>query len=465
MADRKSKYAVEKNKSYEAEVLDLTYEGMGVVKIDNYPLFIEGALTGEKIHFKVIKTNKNFGYGRLEEVLTASPDRVVVEDKIYSNTGTMPLQHMTYEAQLQFKRDQVINNLQRTAQITDIPVYETLGMEEPHGYRNKAQVPVQMIDGVLETGTYRQRSHDLIPLEDFKIQDPEIDRAIVVVRNILRKYEIEAYDEVKLTGLIRHLVIRRGYYTGELMVVLVTNASDLPHQKEITEEIVESLPEIVSVVQNINEKNTNVILGRRSRVLYGEDKYRDELLGFTFEISHQSFYQVNPLQTEKLYETAVDYADLTGQEVVLDAYCGIGTITLALSRKAKEVYGIEIVEAAIKNARKNAEINQVENVDFYVGASEEILPKWAKEGRQIDVLVVDPPRKGLDEDFIDAAVVLAPEKIIYVSCNPATLARDVKRFTENSYRAIKAQPVDMFPQTLHVETVLLLEYCSLEENN
>lgn len=456
MADRKPKYAVEKNKSYETEVLDLTYEGMGVVKIDNYPLFIEGVLTGEKIRFKVIKTNKNFGYGRLEEILTASPDRVEVEDKVYSNTGTMPLQHMTYEAQLQFKREQVINNLQRTAQITDIPVYETLGMEEPYGYRNKAQVPVQMIDGVLETGTYRQRSHDLIPLEDFKIQDPEIDRAIVVVRNILRKYEIEAYDEVKLTGLIRHLVIRRGYYTGELMVVLVTNASDLPHQKEITEEIVESLPEIVSVVQNINEKNTNVILGRRSRVLYGEDKYRDELLGFTFEISHQSFYQVNPLQTEKLYETAVDYAGLSPDDVVVDAYCGIGTITLALSRHAKQVYGIEVVEDAVRNAERNAEINQVDNVEFFTGASEKILTQWAEEGHRVDVLVVDPPRKGLDQDFIDASLVMAPERIVYVSCNPATLARDIKYYTENGYRAVKVQPVDMFPQTLHIETVTLL---------
>lgn len=456
MASKKPKYAVDKNKSYEVEVVDLTYEGMGVVKIDNYPLFIEGALTGEKIRFKVIKTNKNFGYGRLEEILTASSDRVDIEDKVYSNTGTMPLQHMTYEAQLKFKQAQVSNNLQRTAKIIDIPVYETLGMDEPYGYRNKAQIPVQMIDGVLETGTYRQRSHDLIPLEDFKIQDPEIDRAIVIVRDILRKYKIEAYDEVKLTGLIRHLVIRRGYYTGELMVVLVTNGTNLPHQEEIVEEIVESLPETVSVIQNINEKNTNVILGRKSRALYGEDKYRDQLLDFTFEISHQSFYQVNPTQTEKLYQTVIDYADLTGDEVIVDAYCGIGTITLALCRQGKQVYGIEIVEDAVQNAKRNAEINQVDNVEFFVGASEKILPQWAKEGRQVDVLVVDPPRKGLEQGFIDASLIMAPEKIVYVSCNPATLARDIKYFTENGYQAVKAQPVDMFPQTLHVESVVLL---------
>lgn len=456
MANRKPKYAVDKNKSYEADVLDLTYEGMGVVKIDNYPLFIEGALTGERIRFKVIKTNKNFGYGRLEEILTESPDRVDIEDKVYSNTGTMPLQHMIYEAQLKFKQTQVSNNLQRTAKITDIPVYETLGMDEPYGYRNKAQIPVQMIDGVLETGTYRQRSHDLIPLEDFKIQDPEIDRAIVVVRDILRKYKIEAYDEVKLTGLIRHLVIRRGYYTGELMVILVTNGMHLPYQEEIVDEIVEALPETVSVIQNINEQNTNVILGRKSRALYGEDKYRDQLLDFTFEISHQSFYQVNPAQTEKLYQTVIDYAELTEEDVVVDAYCGIGTITLALSRHAKQVYGIEIVEEAVQNAKRNAEINQVDNVEFFVGASEKILPQWAKEGRQVDVLVVDPPRKGLEQDFIDAALVMAPERIVYVSCNPATLARDIKYFTENGYQAVKAQPVDMFPQTLHVESVVLM---------
>ncbi|MDO5457235.1 MAG: 23S rRNA (uracil(1939)-C(5))-methyltransferase RlmD [Atopococcus tabaci] len=456
MAKRKPKYAVDKNKSYEAEVIDLTYEGMGVVKIDNYPLFIEGALTGENIRFKVIKTNKNFGYGRLEEILTESPDRVEIENKIYSNTGTMPLQHMTYEAQLKFKQDQVSNNLQRTAKIIDIPVYETLGMDEPYGYRNKAQIPVQMVDGALETGTYRQRSHDLIPLEDFKIQDPEIDRAIVIVRNILRKYQIEAYDEVALTGLIRHLIIRRGYYTGELMVVLVTNGSHLPHQEEIVDEIIEALPDTVSVMQNINDKNTNVILGRKSHVLYGEDKYRDRLLDFTFEISHQSFYQVNPIQTEKLYQTVIDYADLTEDDVVVDAYCGIGTISLALSRHAKQVYGIEIVEDAVQNAERNAAINQVDNAKFFVGASEEILPQWAEEGRQVDVLVVDPPRKGLEEDFIEASLIMAPERIVYVSCNPATLARDVKYFTENGYQAVKAQPVDMFPQTLHVESVVLM---------
>ena len=454
MAKRKPKYAVDKNKSYEAEVIDLTYEGMGVVKIDNYPLFIEGALTGENIRFKVIKTNKNFGYGRLEEILTESPDRVEIENKIYSNTGTMPLQHMTYEAQLKFKQDQVSNNLQRTAKIIDIPVYETLGMDEPYGYRNKAQIPVQMVDGVLATGTYRQRSHDLIPLEDFKIQDPEIDRAIVIVRNILRKYQIEAYDEVALTGLIRHLIIRRGYYTGELMVVLVINGSHLPHQEEIVDEIIEALPDTVSVMQNINDKNTNVILGRKSHVLYGEDKYRDRLLDFTFEISHQSFYQVNPIQTEKLYQTVIDYADLTEDDVVVDAYCGIGTISLALSRHAKQVYGIEIVEDAVQNAERNAAINQVDNVKFFVGASEEILPQWAEEGRQVDVLVVDPPRKGLEEDFIEASLIMAPERIVYVSCNPATLARDVKYFTENGYQAVKAQPVDMFPQTLHIECVI-----------
>lgn len=322
-AKQKRTYPVNKNEVYTAEVEDLTHEGLGVAKVNNYPLFIEGALPGETIEFKVIKTGKSFGFGRLLEVKETSPHRVEITDKAYTHTGTMPLQHMTYEAQLAFKQNQVKNVLQRIAKLPDVPVFDTIGMDHPYGYRNKAQVPVQEVDGKLTTGFFRKRSHDLVPLEDFLIQDPKIDEAIVVVRDILRRHHIPAYNETEHTGLIRHIVVRRGYYTGELMIVLVTRKEGIPGKEAIVEEIKEALPETVSIVQNVNSKRTNVILGRQSVVLYGENKYRDQLLGFTFEISHQSFYQINPTQTEKLYQTALDYAELTGEETVIDAYCGI----------------------------------------------------------------------------------------------------------------------------------------------
>lgn len=451
----KVKLPVQKNEIYEGRVEDLTSEAHGVVKIDRYPIFIPFALEGELIRFKVVKTNKKLGFGILLDVLEASPDRVEGIDRVYHQTGTMPLQHMSYESQLSFKRDQVKRQLQRVAGI-DIPVLDTLGMEKPYGYRNKAQIPVHEINGQLETGFYRQRSHDLIPVENFKIQDPEIDRAIIIVRDLLRKYNVEAYNEIALDGVIRHIVVRRGYYTGELMLVFVTNGWEFPYAEEIVEELKIKLTDLVSVIQNNNPRNTNVILGRDSRLLYGEDFYQDKLFNYTFKISHQSFYQINPTQTEKLYQTAIDYAELTGEELVIDAYCGIGTMTIALAEKAKEVHGIEIVPPAIENANENKEINNIENVSFQVGAAENVMMEYAEEGRHVDVVVVDPPRKGLDEQFLEAAVMMAPERFIYVSCNPATLARDVKYLVENGYEAIKAQPIDMFPQTTHVECVVLM---------
>lgn len=452
----KRQVPVEKNKTYTADIQDLSYEGLGVAKIDHYPIFIEGALVGETVDFKVTKVGRKFAFGRLISIEKAAPERVEVKGAAYTQTGTMPLQHMTYAAQLAFKKQQVVNNFNRMGYQDDFPIYDTIGMAEPYGYRNKAQIPVRDINGRLETGFYRKRSHELIPLEDFIIQDPKIDEAIVVIRDIMRKYDITAYDEEQLTGVLRHIMVRRGYYTNELMVVLVTNGAKLPHAAEIVADILQALPETVSIVQNINDKDTNVILGHRHKLLYGEDVYHDKLFDFTFEISHQSFYQINPTQTEKLYQTALDYANLTGDETVIDAYCGIGTLTLTLAQKAKKVYGIEIVSDAIKNAKNNARINAVNNVDFSVGAAEKVITDWAKEGKQADVIVVDPPRKGLAKDFLEAVITMQPQKMVYVSCNPATLARDASYLAEHGYQIEKAQPVDMFPQTTHVETVVLL---------
>lgn len=451
------KTPVNKNEYVTLTAVDLTHQGMGVCKVENYPIFVEGLLTGEKAEIKVIKVGKTYAYGRMMKLLEPSPDRVEVTDKAYAQSGIMPLQHLSYPAQLQFKKQQVINVLERIAKMPEVPVLDTIGMEHPYDYRNKAQIPVREIDGVLETGFFRRNSHQLIPLENYQIQDPVIDKTILVIRNLLRQYKVKAYDEENHRGVIRHIIVRRGYYTGELMIVLVTRTKDLPHKKELVETILEQLPDTVSLIQNINTKKTNVILGKHSEVLYGEDKYTDTLLGYSFDISHQSFYQVNPLQTEKLYKKALEYAQLTGKETVIDAYSGIGTIAIALSEKAKHVHGIEIVAPAVKNAKKNAEKNKVKNVTFEVGAAEEVMVEWAEAGRTADVLVVDPPRKGLDERFIEATLVMQPDRMVYISCNPSTLARDLAILSEGGYQVKKAQPVDMFPQTTHIETVVLLE--------
>lgn len=448
---------VQKNEKHTVKIEDLTHEGMGVAKIDGYPLFIEDALPGEEMEVKIHKTGKSFGYAKSMKRLTSSQNRVEVKDENFTRAGIAPLQHMHYPAQLTFKKQQVKNVMKRIAKMPDVKIFDTIGMAEPWGYRNKAQVPVRKVNEKLTTGFFRRNSHDLIPMENFYIQDPKIDEAIIKVRDIMRTYSVKPYNEKENTGNLRHIIIRRGYYTGEMMVILVTRTAKLFPTSKIIPDILEALPEVVSIVQNINPTRTNTILGEDAIVLYGEDQYKDTLLGKTYEISHRSFYQVNPVQTEKLYSVVLDYAKLTGEETVIDAYSGIGTITLSLADKAKHVYGIETVEPAVENAKANAALNQIENVTFEAGLAEEVMVEWSKEGRKADVLVVDPPRKGLEGQFIDAVLEMKPTKMIYVSCNPATLARDLALLAEGGYTVEKIQPVDLFPQTNHVESVALLQ--------
>ncbi|SIO21091.1 23S rRNA m(5)U-1939 methyltransferase [Carnobacterium alterfunditum] len=447
---------VQKNEKHTVKIEDLTHEGFGVARIKGYSLFIENALPGEQVEVKIHKTGKSFGYAKVMNRLNSSEDRVVIQDENYTRVGITPLQHMRYPAQLDFKKQQVINSLQRIAKLPDVPVYDTIGMANPSGYRNKAQIPVRKIDDKLTTGFFRKNSHEVIPMENFYIQDPKIDEAIIAVRDIMRVYGVKPYNENENIGNLRHIIVRRGYYTGEIMIVLVTRTAKLFPTSKIIPDILEAIPEVVSIVQNVNPKHTNVILGEDSIVLYGEDKFKDTLLGNTFEISHRSFYQVNPLQTEKLYQTVLDFAELTGEETVIDAYSGIGTITLTLAKNAKHVYGIEVIEPAVENAKANAELNNIDNVTFEAGAAEEVMVAWAEEGRTADLLVVDPPRKGLEKEFTDAVIAMKPTKMIYVSCNPATLSRDLALLTEGGYTVKKVQPVDLFPQTTHVESVTLL---------
>ncbi|WP_414838696.1 23S rRNA (uracil(1939)-C(5))-methyltransferase RlmD [Carnobacterium sp. TMP28] len=447
---------VQKNEKHTVKVEDLTHEGMGVAKIDGYPLFIEDALPGEEMEVKIHKTGKSFGYAKSMKRLTSSQNRVEMKDENFTRAGITPLQHMHYPAQLSFKKQQIKNVMKRIAKVSDVKILDTKGMTEPWGYRNKASVPVRKIGEKLTTGFFRKNSHDLIAMENFYIQDPKIDQAIIKVRDIMRTYNVKPYNEKDNTGNLRHIIVRRGYYTGEMMIVLVTRTAKLFPASKIIPDITEALPEVVSIVQNVNPTRTNTILGEDAIVLFGEDKYTDTLLGKTYEISHRSFYQVNPTQTEKLYTVILDFAGLTGEETVIDAYSGIGTIALTLADNAKHVYGIESIEPAVENARANAALNNVENVTFEAGLAEEVMAEWSKQGRKADLVVVDPPRKGLEEAFIDAVIEIAPAKMIYVSCNPATLARDVALLIEGGYTAEKIQPVDLFPQTSHVESVTLL---------
>ncbi|WP_198439481.1 23S rRNA (uracil(1939)-C(5))-methyltransferase RlmD [Aerococcus urinae] len=464
MAKKKWQAPVKKNQILDVTITDLTYEGMGVAKIDRYPLFIQNALVGEDCQVKVVKVLKKFAFAIVLERYNDADSRVPLRDENGLRTGTMPLQHMAYPAQLAFKRQQVVNSLQKQGLLEQTEVLETIGMEEPWHYRNKAQIPIGQADGQLYTGFYRKGSHKLVPMTDYQIQLPGIDQTLQKVLAILNQYPISAYDEDAHQGLLRHLIVRQGYYTGQIMLVIVINGQNLPEEDEIVDTLKAQIPDLVSIVFNINQKNTNVILGQDQRVVYGEDAYEDRMFDLRFKISSKSFFQVNTSQAEKLYHQALTAADLKGDEVVVDAYCGIGTISLCLAQSAKEVYGVEVVSDAIDQARENAQINGLDNVTFKAGKAEEVIQDWVQAGLKPDVVVVDPPRKGLAEDFIQSVLEVQPEKIVYVSCNPATLARDLVKFVDQGYQLGKVQPVDMFPQTHHVESVALLSKLNTEHH-
>lgn len=446
---------VQKNQNYTLQCIDLTHEGMGVTKVNGYPIFIENLLPDETAVVKVIKTTKSFGVGKVIELIESSVNRVSVIDYKGTWVGTMPLQHLSYDAQLVFKQQQVKTVMSKIAKLPDVEVHATIGAVNTTAYRNKAQIPVRLVNGVVETGFYRKNSHTLVPIEDFVIQDTRIDEVIVVCRDLVRNYGLLPYDEEKHSGDVRHIVVRRGKKTGEIQVVFVTRTKkDLP--KVMISDLIAKCQDVVSVVQNVNTERTNVIMGRKNVLLHGGDFICDELMGLTFKISSQSFYQVNPEQTEMLYQEAIKAAQLSNEDVVIDAYSGIGTIGLSVAKRVKWVYGMEIVTDAIEMAKENAKLNGIENVTYEAGAAEVVMPRWVKEGIRADVIIVDPARKGLDKTFIDSALEMDAKRIVYVSCNPATMARDLAHFVEGGYKVEYVQPVDMFPMTVHVEVVGLL---------
>lgn len=451
---------VEKNKEYIFDIISQGYEGEGIAKIDNkYPIFIEGALKGEKVKVRIVKVNKNFAYGKLMEVLEASEERVNPPCAIYKRCGGCKLQHASYKAQLDFKWDRVKDCVSKIGKLDPSIVKYPLGMEEPWRYRNKVQLPIGLINGEVKIGFFAPRSHDIIDMESCLIQDEIGDKVVKLTREWIEKFNIRPYNvdgEYDEKGIVRHIMIRRGFTTNEVMVVLVTNGEKLPHKEEFVDLMVKNIPGIKSIIQNINSKKTNVILGLESKTLWGEDTISDYIGDFRFNISPLSFFQVNPTQTEVLYGKALEYANLTGNEEVFDAYCGTGTITLFLSQKAKKVYGVEIIPQAIDNAWINAKENKVENVEFFVGESEVVIPDLINKGVKADVVVVDPPRKGCDKKLLDAITNIDAKKIVYVSCDPSTLGRDLQVLEDNGYKTLEVQPVDMFPNTSHVENVAKL---------
>lgn len=443
---------IKKNDDLEVNISDIGYEGEGIAKIDGYTTFVKGGLKGEKVKIKMLKVNKDYGFAKLVEVLEKSEERDEPICNVFGKCGGCSLQHINYEAQLDYKTNTVRNTL-RKALGYDVDVEQTIGMGIPYNYRNKAQYPV--VDDKI--GFFAGRTHALIENEKCYIQNETSDKLAKDAFKILRKYNISSYNEKSGKGCLRHIITRIGIHTGELMLILVTNEKNIKHKEEIVRELTKEYPTLKSIIQNINMQNTNVILGNECITLYGQGYITDILGEYKFKISPLSFYQVNPVQTEILYNIAKEYANLQGTETVFDLYSGIGTISIFIADSAKKVYGVEVVEPAVLDAKENAEINEIRNVEFIQGEAEVIVPEMYKEGKKADVVFVDPPRKGCDEKLLETIKEMKAQKVVYISCNPATLARDLKYLTDNGYEIKKVQPVDMFPQTSHVENVVLLE--------
>ena len=446
---------VQKNQNYIVDISGITSEGYGVARVEGFTVFVEGALNSEQAEIRIIKVLKNYAYGKLLRILKPHTGRVEPSCGVVKRCGGCQLQHMSYEAQLQYKTRQVKDAVERIGGFKGVTVHDTIGMDNPWRYRNKAQFPVGM-NGDVQIGFYANRSHAIIDTPQCLIQDAINDNVTRTVREFIKKYDISIYNEDTGKGLIRHIVVRKAFRTGEVMVCIVVNGEDLPCIDALIEMLRSSIDNLKSIVLNINKKRTNVVLGEKNIVVFGEEAIYDFIGEFKFRISPLSFFQINPVQTAVLYNKVLEYANLDGDEIVFDAYCGIGTISLFLSKRAKKVYGVEIVHQAIENAKENAALNGVKNVEFIDGESETVIPELYAKGIKADVIVVDPPRKGCDEKLLDAIAEMGPERVVYVSCNPATLARDLKYLSERGYEIKVIQPVDMFPQTVHVECVTLM---------
>ena len=448
-----------KNDIVTLEIVDCGTDGEGIGKADGFTVFVKDAVIGDTVTAKIMKAKKNYGYGRLMEILKPSPYRVDPICPSARQCGGCQLQAVSYEEQKAFKEKKLRGHLERIGGFKELPMEPLIGMDEPYHYRNKAQFPVgRNKEGRIVTGFYAGRTHAIIENRDCALGIPQNKEVLDRVIAHMEKYNIAPYDEMTGKGLVRHIFVRYGFFTGELMVCLIINGQDLPHQKEMVEKLGE-IPGMTSISLNINKKRNNVILGDKVKTIWGKEYITDKIGDISYEISPLSFFQVNPHQTWKLYSKALEYADLHGEETVWDLYCGIGTISLFLAQKAKFVRGVEIVSAAIEDARRNARLNEIDNVEFFVGKAEEVLPReYEKNGVYADVIVVDPPRKGCDEMLLKTILKMQPKRVVYVSCDSATLARDLRFLCDNGYELKKVCGVDQFPQTVHVETVVLLSH-------
>ena len=441
-----------KNKEYVVDIVDIGQGGVGIGKYEGFTVFVEGGLIQDKVKVRINKSKKNYAVGDIVEIIEKSPFRV---DRICSDDlkdcGGCQIQELDYNKQLELKTNEVKQVISRIGKLENVEIHETIGMQSPCRYRNKAQFPIQNINGSTAIGFYKKKSHDVIPTDMCVIQHDINDKIIKIIKTYIQAYNVSIYNETTHTGVLRHLVTKVGFTTNEVMVVLVANGTNLPHLNELASVLKENILWFKTLVLNVNKAKTNVILGKENKVIYGNGKINDYIGDLVFEISPLSFFQVNPVQTEVLYNKALEYAELKENDTVFDIYCGIGSISLFLAQKATKVYGIEIVEDAIKDAKINAKLNNLNNVEFYVGKAEEVVPKMYSEGKTANVVVVDPPRKGCDEKVLDTIVSMKPDRVVYVSCNPSTLARDLAYLDERGYKCVEIQPVDMFPHTMHVE--------------
>lgn len=457
------KIPVNKNETYIVDIIDQGYEGEGIAKIEGYTIFIPNALKGEKCKILIVKTTTSHGFGKLIEIIEKSEERIETDCETYQRCGGCSLRHMNYKATLKLKQSTVQNLVNKTLN-TNIKVNPTIGMDNPYQYRNKAQYPIGYDkQGNITTGIFANRTHEIIPMKECKIQQPITEYIAKLIVDFLQKNNITAYEEQTGKGLFRHIVIKVGIKTKEMMCVFVINGNEIPHEQELIDYLLNSFKDkyseytIKTIVKNINTKNTNVILGNKNIILYGDGYIYDQLGKYTFKISPMSFYQTNPVQTEVLYNTAIEKSNLQKDDILLDLYCGIGTIGITASSFVKQVYGVEIVEQAIEDAKENAKVNKVDNIEFTCGDVEQILSNLLKEKNiKPNVIFVDPPRRGLDQTTIDNILRTMPEKVTYISCNPATMVRDLK-LLEERYDIKEIQPVDMFPFTSHVECCSVIE--------
>lgn len=447
---------VEKNQEYIVEIIDNGYEGEGIAKIENFTIFVPNSIKGEKVRILIVKVLKSHAFGKVLEIIKPSEYRKESDCETYKRCGGCDLRHIKYEETLRMKQNAVQSLVNKTLE-NKVKVEETLGMENPYNYRNKAQYPVGLDkEGKTIIGVFANRTHEIIPIKECLIQNKKSENLAKFVLEFIKKNNISVYNEKTTKGLVRHIVTKIGIKTNEIMCIIVINGRNIPKEKELVSEILKAFPEVKTIVKNINTKNTNVIMGKENINLYGDGYIKDKLGDFVFKISPLSFYQVNPIQAEKLYNIAVKGAEISKDDVVFDLYCGIGTISLFMAKYAKKVYGIEIVEDAIKDAKENSKLNNIKNSEFIAGDVEIVLDDLINKKKIIpDIIMVDPPRKGLDNKSINNILKISPKKVVYVSCNPATLVRDLKSL-EEKYEIKTIKPVDMFPFSKHIECVSVL---------